>query len=84
MARMSSRELQLGDIVRRVGWESEPYTCATVKQVKDGNVILFRPYVKTEDFSYTGGVITYVGIEEYTVPIDDHVCWELLRRVVLK
>lgn len=53
----------LGDIVS-VGFAGGEYDCATVSQVHaDGTVDLFRPYTHTADFSYTGGVICYVGIE---------------------
>jgi hypothetical protein len=53
----------LGDIVS-LGWSDSGYDTATVSQVyEDGTVDLFRPYTHTADFSYTGGVICYVGIE---------------------
>lgn len=54
-------KLDLGDVVE-YGWESG-YDHATVQQVNpDGTVDLFRVYVQTADFSYTGGVICYVGV----------------------
>lgn len=57
-----SREIGLGDVVS-LGW-TDGYDNATVCQVnEDGTVNLFRPYTHTADFSYTGGVICYVGIE---------------------
>ena len=69
--RIKVSELQLADVVSI--FPDASYSTATVKQIKDGYVTLFRPYVHTADFSYTGGVITYIGIEEFTIPIDDRV-----------
>lgn len=52
----------LGDIVS-LGW-NDGYDNATVSKLnEDGTVNLFRPYTHTNDFSYTGGVICYVGVE---------------------
>jgi hypothetical protein len=57
-----SREIGLGDVVS-LGW-NDGYDNATVCKVhEDGTVDLFRPYTHTADYSYTGGVICYVGIE---------------------
>lgn len=64
-----SREIGLGDVVS-LGW-TDGYDNATVCKVnEDGTVNLFRIYVHTNDFSYTGGVICYVGTEtvEHVVP----------------
>lgn len=53
----------LGDIVKC--GDGGAYMTATVCKVnEDGTVDLFRPYTHTADFSYTGGVICYVGIED--------------------
>ena len=55
-------EIGLGDVVK---CSEGAYMTATVCKVnEDGTVDLFRPYTHTADFSYTGGVICYVGIEE--------------------
>lgn len=56
-------ELQLGDIVDTQFGE---YSYATVRQIKDNIVTFVRPYIHTDDFSYTGGVLWYIGIEEFT------------------
>lgn len=80
-------ELQLGDRIMRV-FDSGEYDLeggvTTVKQIADGNVSLFRPYTHTADFSSTGGVICYVGIEEYNVELDRDLPWLLIQRVTLK
>jgi hypothetical protein len=34
-----------------------------------GQLHLFRPYGTTADFSCGDNVITYIGIEQYTVPV---------------
>jgi hypothetical protein len=57
----------LGDIVTLSRDTGNPYSHCTVCKVNDdGTVNLFRPYTHTADFSYTGGVICYVGIENMT------------------
>jgi hypothetical protein len=57
------REIGLGDVVS-LGWNNG-YDNATVCKVhEDGTVDLFRPYTHTADYSYTGGVICYVGIDQ--------------------
>ncbi len=56
--------INLGDIVELNNDSNNPYRHCTVCKVNDdGTVNLFRPYTHTSDFSYTGGVICYVGIE---------------------
>jgi len=74
-------ELQLADVVVL---SEIVYGTATVKQIKDGTITFFRPYVHTEDFSYTGGVLCFVGIEEFTVSVDSGGEVELLERKGLK
>ena len=59
-------ELQLGDMVTQNPYQrGAPWSTCIVKQISDDEVTLFRPYGTTADFSYTGGVICYVGIEEF-------------------
>lgn len=65
------RDLHEGDVVR-VGTMAEclagGYRDCTVKKVnEDETVQLFRPYVHTNDFTYIGGVICYLGFEEFFV-----------------
>lgn len=52
-------ELKYGDVINL----SERYGNATVVKIKDSVVTVFRPYVHTGDFEYTGGVLHYVGFE---------------------
>jgi hypothetical protein len=64
-----ARDLRLADTV-----QVNPaylWNTAIVKQITDHDVILFRPYGTTADFAYTGGVICYVGIEEYSILRDN-------------
>jgi len=63
--KVHSSRLTLGAVVRL--WTNEPFGDAIVKKIDpNGDINLFRPYGVTADFSYTGGVICYVGIEEFT------------------
>ncbi len=84
---VKTSELQLGDRIMRLLDSGDPDLeggVTTVKQIADGNVSLFRPYTHTADFSSTGGVICYVGIEEYKVELDRDLQWLLIQRVKLK
>lgn len=63
--RFPVNELQTGDTVRFDGIDG--FQTAIVKQVTDKEVTFFRPYGTTADFEYTGGVICYVGVEEFSV-----------------
>ena len=59
------KDLKLGDVVNL---DTQAYGHATVRKInEDGTVVVFRPYVHTEDFSYTGGVICYIGTENITL-----------------
>jgi len=78
--KVKGTELRLADVVNT---EGDKYNSATIKQITKDSITLFRPYVATADFSYTGGVICYIGIEEYTVPKDDRE-WEVIERKELK
>ena len=64
---VDGKDLRLGDVVRLY---DDAYADATVKNVTNAVVTLFRPYVVTADFSYSGGVICYVGIEEIHTSIN--------------
>lgn len=91
---IKTSELQLADQVRMthryddgdrqinpLHLEKSPFL---VRQIKDGKVDLWRPYIAHADFSCTSGVIPYVGIEEMTVFTTDSLQWLLIRRTELK
>ena len=66
---MKATGLQLADTVLDAA--NHEIGLLTVKQIKDGQITFVRPYIHTADFSYTGGVICYTGIEEFTHEIND-------------
>lgn len=77
-------ELQLADVVRRSD-DSHPFNTMTVKQIEKDWITFYRPFVHTADFSHTGGVLCYVGIEEFKVSMQsDHIEYDLLDRKPLK
>lgn len=80
--KIKPREMQLADTVSYPPFG--PWHNAIVKQVDGNNVTLFRPYGTTADFSYTGGVICYIGVEEYTIPLSSDAEYELLNRKTLR
>jgi len=79
---MLLKEMKLADRV----FDKAMMAQLTVKQIKDNKLTFFRSYVHTADFSCTGGVICYVGIEEWTLDnIDtDTYEYELMTRKELK
>lgn len=78
---MTARELQLADTID-LGFQ--PWGSAVVTQIKDGCVTLWRPYGHTADFSYTGGVVAYVGLEVITVEQDSDRTYKVVQRKELK
>lgn len=74
-------ELQLGDIVEVF---DDAFGTAVINQIKDGSIHFFRPYGTSEDFSYTGGVIPYIGIETFTRPVTDSSEIKVWRRKEVK
>lgn len=76
------RDLKLADQIRLGDF---PFSDGVVRQIKeDGKVVIFRPYATTADFSYTGGVIPYIGIEEIIYYQTDDREVEVLGRKALK
>ena len=63
---MSMNELRIGDVVKVF---DGPWDTSIVKNVTEKEVTFFRPYGTTADFTCTGGVICYTGIEEYSIPL---------------
>lgn len=81
--KMKAREMQLGDRIRTAD-PSGAFRDCVVKQITEKEVTLFRPYVHTADFSYTGGVICYIGVEEYQIPREGDTEYEWLQSVKLR
>ena len=80
---IKTSELQLADVVAQHPLAG-PFQGTIVTQIKDGEVHLFRPYGHSGDFSYTGGVIPYIGVETYKVEVDSATMWTLFERKELK
>lgn len=57
---VTPRELRLGDTVKL---SLAGYATGTVFQITSDEVHIVRPYIHTNDFSYTGGVLWYTGVE---------------------
>lgn len=89
---LSNRQLKLADKILRLYTDYETGAemadvelgPITVKNITDDEVTLFRTYTHTADFSSTGGVICYVGIEEWKVEMNSVSFWRLIRRVELR
>ena len=81
---VKTNQLRLGDTVEQLPLGDRPWGACIVKHITDEEVELFRPYGTTADFSYTGGVICYVGIETYKVHKLSNTEWKLHRRQELR
>ena len=66
---VKARDLQLADTVQTN--DVSLFSFAVVTKIENREIHLFRPYATTADFSYTGGVIPYIGIETYSIPAND-------------
>ena len=63
--KISVKDLRLGDIIRL---DTQEYSYATVRCLNEnGTVQIVRPYIHCGDFQYTGGVITYIGTEDFAL-----------------
>jgi hypothetical protein len=79
--RLPAKYLQLADVVQLEGIDG--FNTALVKQVTAEEVTLFRPYGQHADFQYTGGVICYIGVDEFKIARND-VNYLVLRRTDLR
>lgn len=79
---VSTKELQLADTVQFTSMSG--WSFAIVKNITDDFVEFFRPYGKSEDFSYIGGVLCFVGIEQFKAYKSDVKDIELIERKTLK
>ena len=77
-------DLQLGDRVHHTNW-SGPYGDCIVKRLDAQNhmATMWRIYGHTADFAYTDGVICYVGVEQFSQPLNSEEYF-LLERVTLR
>lgn len=68
---LSVNELKLGDRVRMDmdHGEGEGYTTFTVICITEEEITFFRPYTQTSDVVYSDGLIAYIGVEKYKVPL---------------
>ena len=80
---MKAKDLQLADVVQRTK-NNLVFGTLTVSQIENDFVTFFRPYTHTADFSSSGGVICYVGFEEFKVHVQDGIEYDLLERKQLK
>jgi hypothetical protein len=76
---VAAEDLQLADVVMV---HRSAFGTAVVTKVEEREVELFRPYATTADFSYTGGVIPYIGIETYKLPRNNTVYTVVARKTL--
>ena len=66
MNKLNVKKLQLADTVRL--FDDGAFRDGVVTNIDDDYVYVERPYSHTADFSYTGGVIAYIGHENCKLP----------------
>ena len=76
---VKASELQIGDIIRLSSIDNG-YADCTVYNLENGSAHLIRPYIHTADFLHTGGVITYIGQEDFSIPLNDTMITRLSSR----
>lgn len=74
-------DLQLGDVVEVF---TGPWGTGIVQQIKEDIVTIFRPYGTSDNFSYTGGVICYTGVETIKFAISPRQEFKVYSRKNLK
>ena len=84
MKTIKMSEIQLADKVTSEISAGTGFEGCVVIKITDKTVTLFRPYATTADFSYTGGVIPYIGIEQYEVERNSDIKWTLWSRKELR
>lgn len=85
MRRIKAREMELGDVVMPLPKnidDIKPFDSSIVRNIdkESKSVTLYRPHGTTADFTYIGGVLCYVGIEEYPIWLNSDVDYLLLDR----
>lgn len=74
-------EMKLADVVQLF---DAPFGHGIVHQIKDNIVYVFRPYAVTADFSYTGGVIPYIGMETVELSTTSQRAYRVIERKTLR
>ena len=68
---IEDRNLRIGDVVRLLCTGEvvdTGFNQLVVINKTEEAITFFRPYVSLGDFTYTGGVIPYIGIERFDAP----------------
>ena len=74
-------DLRLADVVKVF---DGPWSTGIVTHIDGNMVTMFRPYGTTADFSYSGGVIPYIGTETIKVPVDSSRMFLVMERKELR
>jgi hypothetical protein len=81
ITRAKVTELQLADTVELF---EGPFGTGTVRQITEDQVIIARPYGVSGDFSYTGGVLFSVGVEECRYLLSSNAVFKVYQRKKLR
>ena len=78
---MKAENLKIGDVVRLVPDTGNAFNDLTVINKTEKFIKFFRPYVSLADFTHVGGVIPYIGVEQFEAYIDSTVEYVLLDNI---
>lgn len=62
-------DLRLGDVVKLSPDNGEPFNEMVVVKKTLKEIRFSRVYITLANFEYTGGVIRYIGTEDYILPL---------------
>ncbi len=68
---MKAQDLKLGDVVKQLPINpSEAFSELTVTKTDGEYVTFYRHFTHLADFTYTGGVLAYVGISTFMASVN--------------
>jgi hypothetical protein len=77
--------LRIGDVVEQTDCNDRPYGTAYSQMVvinkTDDEITFFRPYVSLSNFTYTGGAIPYIGVNQFTSPTNHPMKYVLIDNI---
>lgn len=81
---IAARDIKLGDTIELAFMPTTSFRMAVARQVTDKEITLFRIYIHTSDFSYSGGVVCYQGHEDVVISRDSTTLLRLCERRELR
>lgn len=82
MSTKKIEELRIGDVVKHLPIDpTATYNESTVINATEKEVTFYRPYVHLGEHVYVGGVLSYLGVEKWTVPLPHPAEYEVINNI---